>query len=67
MTDEECICPGVMKQVIAECPLNKQLFISAKNTHLQKCILHMFNKSLDTEEKLFWANNLGSLFHSIIK
>lgn len=42
------------------CPFNVKIMIPGQNTQLWKCIGEMFQKTLNSKEKLFWSQYLGT-------
>lgn len=42
------------------CPLNLIVPIPSRNKQLWSCVAHMFQKTLNPKERLFWTRYLGN-------
>lgn len=61
---ESCICSDLPNGISSTCPLNIKIGIPTRNTQLWSCVNHMFQKTLQQKEHLFWSRHLG--IHSYI-
>ncbi|KAK2584069.1 hypothetical protein KPH14_006516 [Odynerus spinipes] len=55
----ECTCTDVQGSN-ADCPYNVNIFIPSRNGKLWNCVNHMFQKTLDVKERLFWSRYLDT-------
>ncbi|XP_043513633.1 cilia- and flagella-associated protein 47-like [Frieseomelitta varia] len=55
---EKCVCTEQDYNEI--CPLSLTVPIPSKNKQLWRCVAHMFQKTLDPKERLFWSRYLDT-------
>ncbi|XP_015513990.2 cilia- and flagella-associated protein 47-like [Neodiprion lecontei] len=57
---EICVCTNLPQESSSSCPLNIEVAIPVRNVQLWKCIIEMFQKTLDSKECLFWSHHLDT-------
>ncbi|TGZ55685.1 Uncharacterized protein DBV15_01392 [Temnothorax longispinosus] len=56
----ECICSNQRSGVRDNCPFNVSLPVPSCNVQLRKCVAQMFQKTLESKERLFWSKYLNT-------
>ncbi|XP_077263814.1 cilia- and flagella-associated protein 47 [Temnothorax americanus] len=56
----ECICSNQRSGVRDNCPFNVSLPVPSCNVQLRKCVAQMFQKTLESKERMFWSKYLNT-------
>ncbi|XP_043492465.1 cilia- and flagella-associated protein 47-like [Polistes fuscatus] len=57
--NKECTCTDGLGSN-EDCPCNVEILIPSRNNELWNCISHMFQKTLDDKERVFWSRYLNT-------
>ncbi|XP_025155304.1 uncharacterized protein LOC112588747 [Harpegnathos saltator] len=57
---EECVCPDQRGGAKDTCPFNFSVPVPSRNVQLWRCVAEMFQKSLDSRERIFWSKYLDT-------
>ncbi|XP_076397543.1 cilia and flagella-associated protein 47 isoform X3 [Megachile rotundata] len=58
--EDQCICTDMDSEYSEQCPLHVVVPIPSKNKQLWGCVAHMFQKTLDQQERIFWSRYLDT-------